>query len=419
MAVLKPFPGIRPDPDLAARLAAPPYDVLSSDEARALAEGNPVSFLHINKPEIDLDPALDPHDPAVYRKGRENLLRFLEQGVLRRDPAACYYVYRQEMAGHRQTGLVAAASLEEYERDLIKKHEHTRPDKEEDRVNHIDVLDAQVGPVFLTYRSRKDIDALMEAAAAGEPVNDFEIDGVRHRFWVIEDAGTIGELRAAFAEVPCLYVADGHHRSAAALRVRDKRRAANPQASGDEPWNFFLAVVFPHDQLQILDYNRVVSDLNGLDEAGFLARLRERFDLREVSGAAEGKPARTHRFGMYLGGRWYVLDVPAGRVDENDPVARLDVSILQEQVLEPLLGIGNPRTDRRIDFVGGIRGMRELEKRVDGGRWAVAFACHPTSIEHLMAIADAGRVMPPKSTWFEPKPKSGLVVHSLARARQE
>lgn len=419
MAVLKPFPGIRPAPELAAKLAAPPYDVLSSDEARVMAQGNPVSFLHINKPEIDLDSAVDPHDPAVYRKGRENLLRFLEQGVLRRDPSARYYAYRQEMGGHRQTGLVAAASLAEYERDLIKKHEHTRPDKEEDRVNHIDVLDAQVGPVFLTYRSRKEIDAMMEAATAGEPVNDFEIDGVRHRFWVIDDAGTVDHLRSAFAEVPCLYVADGHHRSAAALRVREKRRAANPQARGDEPWNFFLAVVFPHDQLQILDYNRVVADLHGLDESRFLARLRERFELREVAGADEVKPSRAHRFGMYLGGRWYALEVPAGRVDESDPVARLDVSILQEQVLAPLLGIGNPRTDRRIDFVGGIRGMRELEKRVDGGNWAVAFACYPTSIEHLMAIADAGRVMPPKSTWFEPKPKSGLVVHSLAEARQE
>lgn len=416
MAVLKPFPGIRPPRELAAQVAAPPYDVVSSEEAREMARDNPYSFLRINKPEINFEPSVDPFDERVYRKGAENFRRFLEEGILRRDPLSCFYVYRQTMGGHVQTGLMATASVEEYEQDLIRKHEYTRPDKEDDRVRHIDRLDAQVGPVFLTYRSESHAAALVDSCARGEPEYDFIASGgVRHQLWVVADEERITALAEAFRAVPCLYVADGHHRSAAAQRVKRLRQAANPAHTGAEPYNFFLAVVFPHDQMQILDYNRVVRDLHGLSDAEFLAALVQSFEVTEFRGNGEARPPGKHSFGMYFRGRWYCLKARPILLERSDPVARLDVSLLQDEVLGPLLGIGDPRTDKRIDFVGGIRGLKELQRRVDSGAFAVAFACHPTSMEELMAVADAGRVMPPKSTWFEPKLKSGLVVHSLDR----
>lgn len=414
MAVLRPFPGIRPAPDLAAKVAAPPYDVVSSEEAREMARGNPYSFLRINKPEINFPSSIDPHDEQVYRKGAENFRRFLDEGILRREAGACYYVYRQTMGGHVQTGLMAAASVEEYERGIIKKHEHTRPDKEDDRVRHIDRLNAQVGPVFLTYRSRKELAALVESCAQGGAEYDFiSPEGVRHQLWVVADDARIRELGEAFAAVPALYVADGHHRSAAAQRVKRLRQEANPRHTGTEAYNFFLAVVFPHDQMQILDYNRVVRDLGGLSDQEFLASLAERFEVTDFRGNGDCRPESKHCFGMYFRGRWYCLRARGAILERADPVALLDVSLLQNEVLAPLLGIGDPRTDSRIDFVGGIRGLKELQRRVDSGEFAVAFACYPTSMSELMAIADAGRVMPPKSTWFEPKLKSGLVIHAL------
>jgi uncharacterized protein (DUF1015 family) len=412
MAILKPFRGIRPGREHAYKVAAPPYDVLSSDEARVMAQGNPISFLHVNKPEIDLDTAIDVHDDRVYQQGADNLQSFIVKGILRQDSKPHFYVYRQHMGAHMQTGLVAVASVEEYEQNLIKKHEFTRPEKEDDRVKHMDVVNAQVGPVFLTYEARSGIDNMIDEITSQKPEYDFTLDdGIRHVFWLVDDAERNSAIEHAFAEIPCLYVADGHHRSAAATRVKQMRQRANTSHNGQEAYNFFLVVVFPHDQMQILDYNRVVTDLHGLSEETFIGLLESKFHLsREVSPV---KPAAMHEFGMYMDGQWYCLRVREGLVDENDPVARLDVSVLQDNLLSPILGIENPRVDKRIDFIGGIRGMAELERRVDNGEFKVAFSCYPTSIEHLMSIADAGEVMPPKSTWFEPKLRSGLVIHSL------
>jgi len=412
MATLRPFRGIRPTQELADRVAAPPYDVLNSAEAREMARDNPYTFLHVNKPEIDLDPAIDVHDERVYQKGAENLQAFISDGVIRQDAEPHFYVYRQIMGEHEQTGIVAVASVEEYEKNLIKKHEFTRPEKEDDRVKHMDALNAQVGPVFLTYQAEAAIDTLVQEITTAVPEYDFTLaDGIRHVFWVISDAMKTSALEQAFEKVSCLYVADGHHRSAAATRVKNMRQQANSQHDGSETYNNFLVVVFPHDQMKILDYNRVVMDLNGLNEEAFIAVLGEKFEVHSQTEAF--KPSALHEFGLYMDGRWYALKVKEGVVDENDPVARLDVAVLQDNILRPLLGIEDPRTDKRIDFVGGIRGMAELEKRVDSGECKLAFSCYPTSIEHLMAIADAGEVMPPKSTWFEPKLRSGLVIHSL------
>jgi uncharacterized protein (DUF1015 family) len=415
MSILKPFRGIRPGREQAHKVAAPPYDVLSSAEARVMAEGNSISFLHVNKPEIDVDPSIDVHDDRVYHKGAENLQAFIRDGVLSQDEAPYFYVYRQHMGKHVQTGLMAVASVEEYENNLIKKHEFTRPEKEDDRVKHMDVVNAQVGPVFLTYQARPNIDSLIAELVTQEAEYDFTLpDGIRHVLWLVKDSETIREIESAFRDIPCLYVADGHHRSAAATRVKNMRQQANPTHTGKEAYNYFLAVIFPHDQMQILDYNRVVTDLNGHSEEDFLAALENKFHVTLEDKAC--KPAALHQFGMYLDGQWYSLKVRDGVVDENDPVSRLDVAVLQDNVLKPILGIDNPRVDKRIDFIGGIRGMAELEKRVDNGEFIVAFSCYPTSIEHLMAIADAGEVMPPKSTWFEPKLRSGLVIHSLAES---
>ncbi|MBN4076037.1 MAG: hypothetical protein COA71_03315 [SAR86 cluster bacterium] len=412
MAKLLPFKGIRPTKALAEKVAAPPYDVLNSTEAREMAAGNPYTFLHVNKPEIDLDPEIDMHNDKVYQKGADNLQAFISDGVIQQDAAQHYYVYRQIMGEHEQTGLVAVASVEEYEQNLIKKHEFTRPEKEDDRVKHMDMLNAQVGPVFLTYQAETGIDDLIKTVTLTEPEYDLTLaDGIRHIFWIVSDEQMLGNIEQAFAEVPCLYVADGHHRSAAATRVKNMRQQANPGHNGAEAYNNFLVVVFPHDQMKILDYNRVVTDLNGLSEKDFLKSIEQKF---QVSLSDEPfKPSALHEFGMYMDGQWYSLTTRDGVVDETDPVARLDVAVLQDNILSPLLGVENPRVDKRIDFVGGIRGMEGLEKRVDSGECKVAFSCYPTSIEHLMAIADAGEVMPPKSTWFEPKLRSGLVIHTL------
>lgn len=412
MAKLKPFRGIRPPRELADKVAAPPYDVLNSAEAREMAEGNPYTFLHVNKPEIDLPVEIDVHDDSVYQKGAENLEAFIANGVIKQDAKQHFYVYRQVMGTHVQTGLVAIASVEEYEQNLIKKHEFTRPEKEDDRVKHMDVLNTQVGPVFLTYEAQSNIDVIVEEVTQTQAEYDFTLtDGIQHIFWLISDHNKVAEIENAFAQVPCLYVADGHHRSAAATRIKKNRQQANPNHTGEEAYNYFLVVVFPHNQMQILDYNRVVTDLNGLNEETFINMVEQKFEVRRSDDPY--KPSTLHEFGMYMDGQWYALKAREGVVDENDPVARLDVAVLQDNILNPLLGIENPRVDKRVDFVGGIRGMTGLEKRVDSGECKVAFSCYPTSIEHLMAIADADEVMPPKSTWFEPKLRSGLVIHKL------
>jgi len=376
-----------------------------------MARDNPLSFLHVVKPEIDLDPSTDIYSDAVYAKGAENLRRLIDDRVLLRDEKPALYLYRQKMGDHIQTGVVVGASVDEYEADLIKKHEHTRPVKEDDRTRHVDALDANTGPVFLTYKARPEIDALVEGLTAADPVYDFVApDGIQHVLWVVDRAADRDALVDAFAQVPELYVADGHHRSAAGTRIRSLRRDANPSHNGEEGYNFFLSVIFPDNQMKILDYNRVVKDLNGRDAATVLERAAESF---EVTRVADGRPDQRGTFGMYLDGAWHRLIAKAEAIPVDDPVNSLDVALLQNNLLAPVLGIGDPRSDERIDFVGGIRGLGELEKRVDSGDWAVAFALYPTAIDQLFAVADAGLVMPPKSTWFEPKLRSGLIVRPL------
>ncbi|MBN2264706.1 MAG: DUF1015 domain-containing protein [Candidatus Aminicenantes bacterium] len=411
MARIRPFRGVRPRKDLAHLVAAPPYDVLTSDEARGLAAGNPYSFLHIGKPEIDLPPGTDIYADAVYAKGRENFDRFLREGTIAQDATRNFYVYRQVWGDHVQVGLVAGASCQDYLDDVIKKHELTRVDKENDRMRHIEALRAQTGPVFLTYRRTDAIDALVAEAMTKAPEIDITTyDGVRHVLYVVEDPALVESIRGAFEALPHLYVADGHHRSAAATRIKVKRDRERPGRTGEEEDNFFLAVIFPHSQMKILPYNRVVRDLNGLDPEAFLARVAETFDVRPDGPKA---PAKSRAYAMFLEGRWYGLEPKPGTFDPADPIGSLDVSILQANLLAPVLGIADPRTDKRIDFVGGIRGTDELEKKVLSGGYGVAFSFFPTTIDQLFAVADAGRVMPPKSTWFEPKLKDGLVVHMI------
>jgi uncharacterized protein (DUF1015 family) len=412
MPLIRPFAGLRPAPGRAADVLAPPYDVLNTEEARARAAGRPWSFLHISKPEIDLPPGVDPYSPAVYAKGRENFTRQIAEGVLVRDPQPCYYLYRLVMGTHTQTGIVAAASVPDYDANRIRKHEFTRPDKEDDRVRQIDALNAQTGPVFLTYKHNAVIDELAARVTAGTPEVDVTADdGVRHILWVLREPPAIETITSTFDAMKNLYIADGHHRSAAASRVAAARQSANPAHSGEEPYNYFLAVIFPDNQMQILDYNRVVKDLNGRSVEELVAEIAEAFTV-EIEPAAV-KPARAREFGMYLSGRWHRLHIDAEFVPDDDPVKRLDVSLLQDNLLGPILGIGDPRRDKRIDFVGGIRGLKELERRVDSGEMACAFTLFPTSMDDLMRVADAGEVMPPKSTWFEPKLADGLVSHLL------
>jgi uncharacterized protein (DUF1015 family) len=404
MAVIKPFAALRPQPALASRICELPYDVMSSEEARQVAAGNASSFLHVSKPEIDLPPGTDLYAPEVYAKGRENFRRLIAQGALVPDPQPHFYLYRQSMGRHSQTGMVAAASCENYLKGIIKKHELTRPDKEQDRERHIEALESQTGPVFLVYRINTAIDALVARQTAEAPSVDFTAaDGVRHTAWVIGDSAQIRFIEEEFGRMPCLYIADGHHRSAAAARVYQKRNGAGESG-------VFLSVIFPHDQMQILPYNRVVKDLNGLSPGQLMEKLAGVFTIQPQGAAA---PARKHELGLYLEGRWQKLSFLPRLTAAADPIDRLDVTLLQRHVLEPVFGMADPRTSKRINFVGGIRGTVELEKLVNSGEYACAFSLFPTSIEDLMTIADAGRIMPPKSTWFEPKLRDAMFCHMI------
>ena len=412
MATVRPFKAFRPKPEFARDVASKPYDVLNSDEAREEVIGHPLSFLHIGKPEIDLDPGIDHHDPKVYAKGKENLQKLIDQEVLVEDPEPFLYVYAQTMEGRPQYGIVGCASTEEYWNDTIKKHELTRKDKEEDRCNHVRVTNSHSGPIFLTYPDNAEINTIVSHVVSAAPENDHvAADGIRHQSWVIKDKATIQKLQQLFTATPYLYVADGHHRSAAAGIVGRERKLANPKHRGDEEYNFFLAVCFPASQLRILDYNRVAKDLYGLSTQGFFEKLKGKFSVQHIQGRP--RLSKKGEFGLYLEKTWYLLTAAEELLMNSDPVERLDVAILQNQILNPILGIKDPRTDKRVDFVGGIRGMGELEKRVDSGQMKLAFSMFPTSIHELIAIADAGKIMPPKSTWFEPKLRDGLFVHFL------
>jgi len=414
MSTVKPFRAWRPMADVAEKVASPPYDVVNTEEARNLASGNPLSFLHVNKPEIDLPPETDAYDKKVYEQGRNNLNQLKRDGVLIQEEQAAFYLYRQIMNEHSQIGLVACVSSEEYKNDKIKKHELTRVVKEDDRLNHILSLNAQTGPVFLTYRAEESIDTLINQASAKQPTYDFKSDdGIQHTLWVITEKDVINKIESGFAAIGELYVADGHHRSAAASRASDVLKDKNPNHDGNEEYNYFLSVIFPHNQMYIMDYNRVVKDLNGLSEKDFISEIGKKFLVREFARSEGYRPKVKHDFGMYLNGMWYRLSAIPGSWDSVHPTRRLDVSILTENLLKPILGIGDLRKDKRIDFVGGMRGIEGLEARVDTGEMAVAFTLYPTSIEDLLATADAGETMPPKSTWFEPKLRSGLIIHAL------
>jgi uncharacterized protein (DUF1015 family) len=403
---------LRPAPGRAPEVIAPPYDVLNTVEARALAEGRPWSFLHISKPEIDLPAGTDPYAPEVYAKAAENLKKMMDAGVLKQDEQACYYAYRLIMGDHVQVGLVAAASVADYDINRVRKHEFTRPDKEDDRVRQIEALNGQTGPVLLAYPNAPEVDSILTAATQGEADADGVAEsGVRHTLWVIRDAATLARLTELFDALPAIYIADGHHRSASASRICATRKAANPSHTGNEAYNYFLSVIFPHHQMRILDYNRAIKDLNGLSEADFMARVAESFMIEMMDAAV--KPSRPGEFGMYLNGRWSKLIIRGDLIPHQDPVGRLDVSLLQDNLIAPVLNITDPRRDKRIDFVGGIRGLAELEKRVNSGEMALAFSLHPTGMEDLMAVADANEVMPPKSTWFEPKLADGMASHML------
>lgn len=411
MARIKPFVGLRPRQDMAEKVAAPPYDVLDSDEAREMAAGNPWSILHCSKPEIDLDPSVDLYDERVYARGAENLRKMMESGVLRQDDTATFYFYRQIMAGHSQTGLVACASIEDYENDVIKKHEFTRKDKELDRIRHIEAQNAQIGPVFLAYRDVEEMAGITREVCSAEPGCDFtSADGVRHTFWVVKDQQIVERIVGIFSGIPYLYVADGHHRSAAGTLIGQKRRASNPNHTGREEYNFFLSVIFPKSSLQIMPYNRVVADLAGFTQEEFLTRISGKF---RIYSDPQPTPPAVKNFSMYMAGRWFGLEAMPDSFPAADPVESLDASILQRNLLAPILGIDDPRTSKRINFVGGIRGTLELERLVDSGRYAVAFSLHAVTMDQLLDVADNGSVMPPKSTWFEPKLRSGLVIHLL------
>ncbi len=412
MATLRPFIAYRPRPEFAAEVAARPYDVLDSDEAREEVKGHPYSFLHVGKPEVDLDPSINLHDPRVYEKGKENLQKLIHDGILIPDTAPCLYVYAQTMNGRTQYGIVGCASVEEYWNGTIKKHELTRKDKEEDRCNHVRVTNSHSGPIFLIYPDDTPINEIVARTVTHPPVNDHvAVDGIRHQSWVINDQKDITALTNRFAATPYLYIADGHHRSAAASTVGRERKAANPHHRGNEEYNFFLAVAFPASQLRIMDYNRLVKDLNGLTADQFFTRCKEHFTVQPASEQVH--PGKKGDIGVYLEKKCYTLSASPSISNNPDPVLRLDVSVLQYYLLDPILGIKDPRTDKRIDFVGGIRGLSELKRRVDSGEMAIAFSLHPTSIHELISIADAGKIMPPKSTWFEPKLRDGLFVHLL------
>ncbi|MBP7766323.1 MAG: DUF1015 domain-containing protein [Syntrophaceae bacterium] len=409
MASVLPFQAVRPQAAYAADVAALPYDVMTREEGQKATAGKPLSFLHVEKSEIDVPDGTRPDDPLIYETAKKNFVRLCADGILQQDPAPCYYVYRQKMGAQAQTGIVGVMSAAEYDAGKIKKHELTRQDKEDDRIRHVDGVNAQTGPVFISYPARPRLNALVETIVAGRPEYDFTADdGVVHTAWVVADRAAIEDIRTEFAQVESLYIADGHHRAAAGATIARRRRLPDRAQESDR----VLAVFFPHDQLKVMDYNRAVKDLNGLTPAQFLEKVSAAFTV--VKSFAEKSPRRLHDFGMYLGGVWYGLTVKEGAFDAQDPVASLDAAILQECLLAPVLGIADPRTDDRIKFIGGIRGMAELEKLVDRDGYAVAFSLYPTTMEQIMKVADAGKIMPPKSTWFEPKLRSGLFVHALS-----
>lgn len=413
MAIVKPFRGIRPPKEFVTEVASRPYDVLNSDEARREAEGNPKSLYHIIKPEIDFGPGTDEHDPRVYGKARENFDMFQKKGWLVQDSKDHYYIYAQTMDGRTQYGIVVAANVDDYMEGRIKKHELTRRDKEEDRMKHVRVNNANIEPVFFAFPDNKVLEEIIRKVAAGKPEYDFTApDGFGHTFWVIDDDATIAAITVEFARIPYLYIADGHHRSAAAALVGAEKAKQNPDHRGDEEYNYFLAVAFPASHLKIIDYNRVVRDLNGMSPAEFLEKLEKNFIVEDM-GTEIYRPARLHNFSLYLEGHWYSLTAREGTYDDSDPIGQLDVTVSSDLILRDLIGITDLRSDKRIDFVGGIRGLEELRRRVDSGEMAFALALYPVTMEQLMKIADTGNIMPPKTTWFEPKLRSGLVIHSL------
>lgn len=414
MAILKSFRGFRPREEFAAKIASRPYDVLNSEEARREVEGNPHSFLHVVKPEVDLPPDTDLYSDIVYQTGKNNLEKLISDGIFYQDDQSSLYVYAQTMNGVTQYGLVGCASVLDYKNNVIRKHELTRPDKEEDRKKHIRISNFNAEPVFFAYPPHVEIDKIVSGIIDSDPVYDFVADdGIGHQVWVISEPETVERLETIFAtSIPFTYVADGHHRTAAAAGVGEERRKSDPGHSGQEEYNFFLAVLFPADQLTIIDYNRVVKDLNGLTEEEFVEKLESAFEV-ENRGSDIFKPSRLHEFGMYLSGTWYSLKAKEGTYDDKDPIGKLDVTVLSDHVLTPVLDITDLRKSKRIDFVGGIRGLKELERRVDSGEMAAAFALYPVSMEQLMEIADTDNIMPPKTTWFEPKLRSGLILHRL------
>ena len=415
MAIVKPFKGVRPPKEFVERVESRPYDVLDSEEARAEAGDNEMSLYHIIKPEIDFEPGTSEYDPRVYEQAARNFKKFQEKGWLVQDKDDHYYIYAQTMNGKTQYGLVVAAFVDDYMNGVIKKHELTRRDKEEDRMKHVRVNDANIEPVFFAYPDNATLDALIRKYAATEPVYDFiaPVDGFRHQFWIISDAADMQTVTDAFAAMPCLYIADGHHRSAAAALVGAEKQRQNPNHKGDEEYNYFMAVCFQASQLTILDYNRVVRDLNGLTPEQLLAAIGKNFDVEDM-GTDIYKPQRLHEFSLYLEGHWYRLTAHPGTFDENDPIGVLDVDISSRLILDEVLGIKDLRGSNRIDFVGGLRGLGELKRRVDSGEMKLALALYPVSMQQIMDIADSGKIMPPKATWFEPKLRSGLVIHKLS-----
>lgn len=415
MAIVKPFKGIRPPKEYVEQVESRPYDVLNSEEARKEAEGNEKSLYHIIKPEIDFPVGTDEHDPRVYAKAAENFQKFQDKGWLVQDKKENYYIYAQTMNGKTQYGLVVCAYVDDYLNGVIKKHELTRRDKEEDRMKHVRVNNANIEPVFFAYPDNTELDAIVARYTAQEPVYDFiaPIDGFGHKFWIIDKEDDIQAITKAFAAMPALYIADGHHRSAAAALVGAEKAKQNPNHRGDEEYNYFMAVCFPANQLTIIDYNRVVKDLNGLTAAQFLDALRENFVVEE-KGEAEYRPNKLHNFSLYLEGKWYSLTAKEGTYDDNDPIGVLDVTISSNLILDKILGIKDLRSDKRIDFVGGIRGLGELKRRVDSGEMKMALALYPVTMKQIMDIADTGNIMPPKTTWFEPKLRSGLIIHKLS-----
>lgn len=413
MAKVKPFKGVRPPRHLVTEVASRPYDVLNSEEARAEAEGNEKSLYHIIKPEIDFLPGTDEHDPVVYTKAVENFNNFQQQGWLKQDDTEHYYIYAQTMNGRTQYGIVIAANVDDYMTGKIKKHELTRRDKEEDRMKHVRVNNANIEPVFLAFPDNKVLQHIIDTVTAGEPEYDFTApDGFGHHFWVINDQETIDTITKEFEKIPYLYIADGHHRTAAAALVGNEKAKANPNHKGNEEYNFFLAVAFPASHLNIIDYNRVVKDLNGLTPEQFINKLKENF-IVTPKGSEAYRPEKLHNFALYLPGQWYSLTAKEGTYNDSDPIGVLDVTVSSDLILRDILGIHDLRSDKRIDFVGGIRGLEELQRRVDSGEMAMALAFYPVSMKQLMDIADSGNIMPPKTTWFEPKLRSGLVIHKL------